>query len=50
MELDLYKEDFINMEYWITVCQSVGIDGTKVDHIIIEYNTARGFDIHGDEV
>ena len=50
MELDLYKEDFIRNDFWIAVCQSVGIDGTKVDHIIIEYNTARGFDFKGDEV
>ena len=50
MELDLYKEDFIRNDFWIAVCQSVGIDGTKVDHIIIDYNTARGFDSKGDEI
>ena len=50
MELDLYVEDFTDLSIWNAICDSVQVDGEKVDHIIIKYDCVRGFDDKGDEV
>lgn len=49
-ELDLYIQDFTDLSIWNAICDSVQVDGERVEHIIIRYDSVKGFDDKGDEV
>jgi len=51
-ELELYIEDFESYAMWKAVCESVGVDGSKVSHVQIPYikEMVRAYDVNGDEV
>ena len=49
-ELDLYIQDFTDLSIWNAICDSVQLDGERVEHIIIRYESVKGFDNKGDEL
>jgi predicted DsbA family dithiol-disulfide isomerase len=41
--LDLYVQDCTDLSIWYAICEGLGFDGEKVDHIVISWNTAKAY-------